>query len=117
MLFCMWLLFSLFFFLTLLQQINSNGTHRESGMLLREREKGGGSERERASESEDARLETEEKLLQVPHLSHPAGLHASATWTSVVSRLLSDLVPLPFPRRVSSSLPQGGISRLEAPRG
>lgn len=62
--------------------------------------------------------ESEEKLLQVPHLGHPAGLHASVAWTSVVSRLLPDFVPLPSPPcGVSASLPQGGISRLEAPRG
>lgn len=78
-------------------------------------------ENERAreeSESEDAGLESEEELLQVPHLGHPAGLHASAVWTSVVSGLLSHLVPLPSPPcRISASLPQGGFSRLEAPGG
>lgn len=67
---------------------------------------------------EDAGLESEEKLLQVPHLGHPAGLHAWAVWTSVVSRLLPHRVPLPSPPcRISASLPQGGFSRLEAPGG
>lgn len=67
---------------------------------------------------EDAGLESEEKLLQVPHLGHPAGLHASAVWTSVVSGLLSHRVPLPSPPcRISASLSQGGFSRLEAPGG
>lgn len=83
------------------------------GVGVSERE----SERAREeNESEDAGLESEEELLQVPHLGHPAGLHASAVWTSVVSGLLAHLVPLPSPScRISASLPQGGFSRLEAP--